>query len=731
MESSPREDAATPGLLERDRELRRIDRALAAAARSGGGTLVVEGDPGVGKSGLLRAARELAEARGMGVLVANASELERDLPFGAARQLLETGGFDGVGPAGLPGGQAAWIEALYAALLDRIYPERARGAAVPHLLIADDVQWADQPSLRFLVHICLRIESLPVLLIAAVRTGERSPPPELDALRSAARSESMRLRPLGADAVRRIVRDALGGEVDESLVAACLRASGGYPFYVHELTRELAALGPDATADAVRDAAPESVLRAVLARLARRGPAPSALARAVVILGDDAPLDAAAELAGLSVEVAEAAADDLAASHLLAPGAPLRTAHPLVASTLRAEMGAFARSRAHARAAEIRIHNGDPAEVVAPHLLEAPPASHPEALRALREAAALARSRGAQDSAVALLRRAPKEPGGRDPEVVLELSEALADNGDPEAIDYLEEALSGIDDPERRARAMISEAGLLHLAGDYARAAGLARRSQAELPEGHPLQARALAAFVVPAVVYPPLVGEASDILDGLLREAERGRPPSDPSLLALAAAYASSSGRSADLVRELAEAAFAGHPLIDPDSRGAVLGFAAEALYGVDALDVLEPLVARAVDRAEGDGAALATSIALHYRARISFYRGRLDRAVADAERSLEIYESTWARPSGWARSSWSTAILARAHLARGDTEAARETLAIGERGDPGRIEHTLHLEARRVRARDRRSRVRARGHAGRDDLPGREPQVPAGADL
>jgi|GEM_PF-6095962 len=152
---------------------------------------------------------------------------------------------------------------------------------------------------------------------------------------------------------------------------------------------------------------------------------------------------------------------------------------------------------------------------------------------------------------------------------------------------------------------MISEAGLLHLAGDYARAAGLARRSQAELPEGHPLQARALAAFVVPAVVYPPLVGEASDILDGLLREAERGRPPSDPSLLALAAAYASSSGRSADLVRELAEAAFAGHPLIDPDSRGAVLGFAAEALYGVDALDVLEPLVARAVDRAEGDGAA------------------------------------------------------------------------------------------------------------------------------
>ncbi|HEY8467504.1 MAG TPA: AAA family ATPase [Solirubrobacterales bacterium] len=688
-------DAVTAGLLERDRELKGLDDALSAAERSDGGALIVEGAPGVGKSSVLRAARALAEERGFATLVANGGELERDRPFGVARQLLETGGFDRIGPAGSLDSQPAWIEGLHSALLDRIYPERERDAPVPHLLIVDDVQWADEPSLRFLAHVCLRAESLPVLLLAAFRTGERSPPRELDALRSAPRTGSFRLEPLGEEAVRRIVRGALGADVDEALVSACFKASGGYPFYLHELVRELAALGPAANADAVRDAAPESVLRAVLARLAHLGADHSALASAVVILGDDVPLETAAELAGLSVEAAEAAADDLAASHLLAPGAPLRMAHPLVASTLRADMGAFARARAHARAAEIRIRNGDPAEVVAPHLIEAPPGSHPDTARILREAAALNRTRGAQRVAVALLKRALEEPRARDPELILELSEALADSGDPEAIDHLEAALGAIFDPEQRARAMISLAGLLHHAGEFARAAELARRSQAELPADHPLQGKALAAFVVPALVHPPLVSEAADLLDDLLRKAEAGRFPSDPSVLALAAAYAASSGRSVDLVLALAERAFADHPLIDASSRGAVLGYAAEALYCIDHLDVLEPLLIRAIDRAERDGAALANSIALH-KARLNYHRGRLDQAVADAERSLEIYQS------GWARSAWSTAVLARAHLARGDPDAAREALEVGERGDPERIEHALFLEARAAYALD-----------------------------
>src|SRR5947208_11896688 len=73
--------------MERERELMALD-ALLASARSGDGAIaIVQGPPGIGKSRLLRAAREAAGD--LHVLQARASELERDIPFGVVRQLLE------------------------------------------------------------------------------------------------------------------------------------------------------------------------------------------------------------------------------------------------------------------------------------------------------------------------------------------------------------------------------------------------------------------------------------------------------------------------------------------------------------------------------------------------------------------------------------------------------------------------------------------------------------------
>src|SRR5215212_6968485 len=77
------------GLLERDRELDRLDALLAATASGSGGLLVLEGPAGIGKTRLLTAARERGTAAGLQVLAARAGELERDWPFGVVRQLLE------------------------------------------------------------------------------------------------------------------------------------------------------------------------------------------------------------------------------------------------------------------------------------------------------------------------------------------------------------------------------------------------------------------------------------------------------------------------------------------------------------------------------------------------------------------------------------------------------------------------------------------------------------------
>src|ERR1043165_2953746 len=76
-------------LLERGEELARIDTALAVARAGRGRLLVIEAEPGMGKTGLLAAARTSAAASGMRVLRARGTELEHEFAFGVVRQLFE------------------------------------------------------------------------------------------------------------------------------------------------------------------------------------------------------------------------------------------------------------------------------------------------------------------------------------------------------------------------------------------------------------------------------------------------------------------------------------------------------------------------------------------------------------------------------------------------------------------------------------------------------------------
>ena len=78
------------GLYEREAELAALSAALAEARAGTGGLVVVEGPAGIGKSRLLAEARAAAAARGMTVLTARGTDLEREAPFGVVAELFAT-----------------------------------------------------------------------------------------------------------------------------------------------------------------------------------------------------------------------------------------------------------------------------------------------------------------------------------------------------------------------------------------------------------------------------------------------------------------------------------------------------------------------------------------------------------------------------------------------------------------------------------------------------------------
>jgi len=212
-------------LLEREASLHAIEVATAHAERGRGSVLLIEGPAGIGKSALLAAARR----PGPRWLKARGGELERELPLGVARQLLEPavdaapdGLLQGTGPAatalaGQPTGDDDTTALLHGVhRLVRNLAERD-----PLVLEVDDVHWADAASLRVLAFLTRRLEGLPVLLLIARRAGERSvDEAALAAIASAPLTERRSLLPLTQSAVAGVVAAHGGAGADSGFTVA-------------------------------------------------------------------------------------------------------------------------------------------------------------------------------------------------------------------------------------------------------------------------------------------------------------------------------------------------------------------------------------------------------------------------------------------------------------------------------------------------------------------------------
>jgi len=395
-------DEAAP-LLGRDPELSFL-RSLLDEVAVHGQALVLRGEPGVGKSRLLSDTARTARERGMSVLTATGVQSEARLPFAGLHQLLRP-----------VRGRAAELPAVQRAALDAAFgltpeaaPEHYRIAMAaldlvsevasdaPLLLVAEDTQWLDPPTSDVLAFVARRIESDPIILLAATRGGYPS------ALGDAGVPEHT-ISGLDDGAAEALL-DAVAPQLSPGARNRVLRESAGNPLALIELPQlvrqhedEGWTSGPLPLTERLERAfaarvseLPEGARLVLLVAALDDGDAIGEILRAAsIIAGKDLDLDVAAP-------AAEAGIIDVDLQ-------TLRFRHPLIRSAVAQSATAGDLRRVHQALADVLADQPDRRAWHRAALLSG---EHEEAALELEQAATRAQQRGAVAVAVPALKRA-------------------------------------------------------------------------------------------------------------------------------------------------------------------------------------------------------------------------------------------------------------------------------------------------------------------------------------
>lgn len=735
--TAPIREAGAPALFERERELEQLRQAINSAKRGVGGLVVIKGPAGIGKSALLNAAYRSADRAGLRVLRARASDLELEFAFGVVRQL-----FEGVLAHGGESERAALFQGAAALASPLFDPEPAVVAEVrpavdlsftlvhglywltanlaeagPVMVGLDDAHWADGPSLRFLAYLSARCEGLPVLIAVTLRQGE---PTGARGLLTALRNEPVAtpITPasLTPGAVAAVVRSRLGEHADDEFCAACAHASAGNPFLLRELIAELEAerVEPVATRAAYVDAVrPNSVSRAVLARLARIGGDARTLARAVAVL-ETASVRQAAGLAKIDEQRARRAADQLISAQVLVPADLLTFLHPLLRRAVYESVPPAARADGHRRAGLSLAAEGARGTRVVAHLLRGAAAGDPQVVALLRGAARDALAEGAPRTAASLLRRALSEPppGELRTEVLAELGQAEALARDPAAAGHLSEALDRSDRPAARVPLACALGELLAWNGQPVQAHALLTRTIEELGrEADPVRRAALETlrFAI-ASVDKRLVAQVEPRL-AALRELAVMAGPSGRALLIFDACWrAQREPHSGDWRQLLDRGLDGGRFVAEQTASSPMVSYATIVLALADEGPRAQAMLNDIRADARIRGSIHAHLTAMTWGALLALRRGELRHAESDARAALDLargHELLWT-------ASWTAAFLGQSLLEQGALEQAERALEQASIDEIRGTSAALHA----LLARGRLRLAQGRRAEGIDDL-------------
>src|SRR5581483_1307735 len=325
-------------LVGRERELAVLQRCWRAALDGQPNLVVIVGEAGVGKT---RLATELASEVGRAGATVAWSRAHEDAgtpTYWLWRQVL--GGSDVAlrVPHG-PDGRDDLFDAITGAVRQL---DDGHGA----LVVLDDVQWADTPSLVALRHVLAVLGRARVLFVATARVAGLGTPllADLARDRSVARVE---LRPFDVVTVAELLAAVNGAPVEDEIASRVWSTTGGNPFFV----REVAAAGVLSDGEV-----PATVLDAVAGRVARLRAPVQELLRTAAVVGDDFAVPVIASLLDRTANTCLDELDEARREGFVQPSdvpGNYRFGHALVRMAIEAGLPARARAELHEHAARV------------------------------------------------------------------------------------------------------------------------------------------------------------------------------------------------------------------------------------------------------------------------------------------------------------------------------------------------------------------------------------------
>lgn len=473
------------------------DLALSDLFRSvsvGPAALVVEGEPGIGKTTFWLSGLDRAREEGFRVLSACAAAAESVMAYTSLADMLgdcdpsliadlpapQRNAVDQILLRGDVGGAATDQRTLGAAFVSVVTELADRS---PVLLAIDDLQWLDSSS-RYILAFAVRRLPARVGVFVTVRTD-----PSVEgaaswlSIRYPAALRRVEMGPLSLSALHKMLSQRLGRTFSRPGITHIHEVSGGNPFYALELAR--ATGGGRINSDTPLPATLSDLVRT------RIGGTSEAVQEALLAAAcDGAPtVDLVARVTRSSADRLAGRLEDAEEKGIIAlDGERLRFTHPLLAKGVYAGATAAHRRSMHRRLAAVV----DEPERRARHLALAAVTGDSETLDALDVAAESARIRGAPAAAAELLELA-LTLGGDTPERRTRLAGELLSAGDvARARVLLEGTIDRLPAGTLRCRAMYVLARLHHIVDSFLEAIDLLRRAIDEAGDDHGLKAQCL-----------------------------------------------------------------------------------------------------------------------------------------------------------------------------------------------------------------------------------------------